>query len=303
MAQSIMLLSRFAIVTSVLMSTALASANEAQSIKLTRPEAVGDTYRVKASGSIQNALVFKGDGKETSRQQQSLQTELVGDVKVLEVSPNGASTKLSLTVKKLEQTSEGKKRSLLPEGTVVTLGRQGQTPTYQTESGPVANEVAAALVTVIQASDSQGPTDDETFGAKEPKKVGESWPASKEALLKGFERIGPGFDQASLDGKATLVEVKSVGTTPCTVVRYEATARPDPSKPLQGMPNWAKVTGGQMSIVGSKTSPVDPKQRALTETAEMSMNLKAGGTAPNGAKVEMEMSSTGTRQANYEPLK
>ena len=60
-----------------------------------------------------------------------------------------------------------------------------------------------------------GPTDDEIFGSKERKKVGDRWEGNSELMAKELTHFGILVKKEDLKSTATLEKVVTVGKTEC----------------------------------------------------------------------------------------
>src|SRR4051812_25125045 len=99
---------------------------------------------------------------------------LEGTVEVLDVNKSGEEAKVTCAVTKcVRQTAEGD-AELIPAGRVVTAVAGKDKTTFGVDQGTLSDEAREALDLVLRLSDDDGVTDDDMYGADEPKKVGDT---------------------------------------------------------------------------------------------------------------------------------
>jgi len=205
----------------ILLASSLAAQDYA--IKLQHPLTVGQRfeYRATADESMERSMISEQRTLKTEKEE--LKVELESVATILEVDAKGRSLKEShQIVKLLEGTNQ---TPLLAAGTIVVASRSGKKAVFNIAGTSPPNAVINALVTVIDIA-SGGPTDDELFGTKERKKVGDSWPldealASREAKEKF---AGLGMSMESMKGMTTLQSVSHEGGTDVIHVASDVTA-------------------------------------------------------------------------------
>src|SRR5215218_3112753 len=98
---------------------------------------------------------------------------------------------------------------------------------------------------------------DNVFGSREPRKVGESWPANPEALAKWASREGFVVDKKSVSGTLKLKGLQTVNGVPCLLVTGRAVVEPWAPDP-KDVPAGMKLVSGRNEYKFTKLVPVDP---------------------------------------------
>ena len=193
-------------------------------IKLTRPTKVGAEYHVAVVGHDSMKSTVKVDGKVVEEQSKNFSVDFESDVKALEVDKNGEPSKVSLTVDKCILKQGGAEKPLLAKGAVVIASVKDDKAVFETAGQPVDAETAEALGLVVQLGKPRA-SDDEIFGTKERKKVGDHWAMNAELAAKELQDAmkGSTVKKEDVAGTVTLDKVVKVGTTDCLQISAEMT--------------------------------------------------------------------------------
>jgi len=193
-------------------------------IKLTRPTKVGAEYHIAAVGRSSMKTTAKADGKVAEEQSENFSVDFESDVKALEVDKNGEPSKVSLTVDKCILKQGGAEKPLLAKGAVVIASVKDDKAVFETAGQPVDAETAEALGLVVQLGKPRA-SDDEIFGTKERKKVGDHWAMNAELAAKELQDAmkGSTVKKEDVAGTVTLDKVVKVGTTDCLQISVEMT--------------------------------------------------------------------------------
>ena len=240
-------------------------------IKLTRPSKVGDKFHLEAVGATRKRVVAVVNGEEQKPQDEILGVSVDGTVKVLEVAKNGIETKLSLTIETCIASVGKQQLPLLPAGTIIiaTWDKEKKGTKFALEGQAMPDDVGDLLELAVSTSDPEALTDDDIFGSKEKREVGDSWPIDAAAAAKEFGRIGLKVKEEDLFGQTTLVEKAKAGDVPSLVLKTEFKSR---SLASDGKgENKVKVESGNLSIATTVTMPIDTAQQATK--ADMKMKL------------------------------
>jgi hypothetical protein len=176
-------------------------------IRLDRPTAAGTRYRLSTTGhEVLRTKVTTGD-KTLKEDEEGFTLELVADVTDLELSAKGRPTRKSFTVVSSKLTEGGSSKTLLPAGSAVLVFLQGGRAIYQIGGKEAEAGVAKALSSVISVPVS--PTgDDDLFGSRVRRKVGESWGVNVDDAMALLKEIGVEGRREDVTGSTTLEKVE-----------------------------------------------------------------------------------------------
>lgn len=274
-------------------------------IKLHRPAQVGEKFRVELSGS-EATTTARQVGDEEEAETEKWSARLKGIVTVLKVSPLGGVVKLQVNVESFT-TTEGKfTDEALPKGAVIR-GEDGEDENRfenWDEDLKVASPLregrtveALKILFSFDEMDAQE-TDDDVFGTKEKKKVGDSWKLNPKALAVSAKRDKVTIDPKKATGKITLVGVVRVRGHECLEVKGQFTVK-DVRPPVK-LPRGLRLTKSEMTGRIHSKLPVDPKLPELENRMGMSMTMEIrdqrnGGILRRSVRIETH--------AKIEPLK
>ena len=256
-------------------------------IKLTRPMKVGAEYHMAAVGHSSMKTTVKADGKVAQEQSEDFSVDFESDVKALEVDKNGDPSKVTLTVDKCILKQGGAEKLLLAKGTVVSASVKDDKDVFEVAGQPVDAETAKALSVVVTLGKNHA-SDDEIFGTKERKKVGDHWAMNAELAAKDLQELAPGIKKEDIAGTVTLDKVVKVGTTDCLQVSAEMTAN-NMALPL---PAGMKVEQSKLQAHFSGMFPIDISKDMMEESESMTMSMTAKGKPnPDGPEMIIEMAA------------
>jgi hypothetical protein len=267
-------------------------------IQMHRPAKAGQRYGLEVVARDVTDMVINADGKKVNGQNKDLNVEYKAEVTIVEVGANGKPMKESHQVGNLVKITGAARETVLEAGTVVIAARSGKKTTFEVKGAPVEKEVNNALSLVIEASNGDGPTDDEVFGVRERKKVGDSWPLNREVFEK-FLLQDADMKVTDTTGKFTLKEtVKETGGQALVI---EGTIKSTVNVPV---PPGLTSKESAMSATVTGVFPVNPALPRSRESSEMAMRLLAVGTPQaGGPEVEFKVTSKRTITRKVSVLK
>jgi hypothetical protein len=165
--------------------TSLPTTAQDYEIKFHHPTKVGQRFKQTetATENSQTTMTIPGRPPQVKKTEFTIEWESTGTV--MEVDSSGRATKESHIIAKMNRIKGTAKEVLLTGGTKVVASVKGKEEVYEIDGKPASRELAEALGHVISLSDG-GATDDDIFGTKERKKVGDSWSINEELALKDF---------------------------------------------------------------------------------------------------------------------
>ena len=252
-------------------------------IKLTRPMKVGAEYHIAAVGHSSMKSTIKVNGKVVEEQSKNFSVDFESDDKALEVDKNGEPSKVSLTVDKCILKQGGAEKPLLAKGAVVSASAKDDKKVFEIAGQPVDAETAEALDLVVGLGRNRA-SDDEIFGTKERKKVGDRWAMNAELAAQDLQDAmkGSTVKKEDVAGTVTLDKVVKVGTTDCLQISAEMTVN--------------NVTMPDMEVAQMKVQahfsglfPIDLSKDIMEESGSLTMSITAKAKPdPDGPEMVIE---------------
>jgi len=252
-------------------------------IKLTRPTKVGAEYHIAAVGHSLMKSTVKVDGKVVEEQSEDFLVDFESDVKALEVDKNGKPSKISLTVDKCILKQGGTEKPLLAKGAVVIASVKDDKTVFEIAGQPVDAETSEALDLVLELGRNRA-SDDEIFGTKERKKVGDHWAMNTELAAKDLQDVmkGSTVKKEDVAGTVTLDKVVKAGTTDCLQISAEMTVN------NTTMPD-TRVAQMKVQALLSGLFPIDFSKGIMEESVSMTMSITVKEKPdPDGPEIFVE---------------
>ena len=270
-----------------------------------RPYKVGDAYHVEATSTDRQDRTVQIPDMPAQSETVKKKTTLAGDVKVLAVTEKGRPTKLTLTIANLEiSEGDGPASKPLKPGQVLVLTRNGDEKVAALEGGgDLPPAVAAAVNELVSAADPQSPTEDESFGTKDRKKVGDEWDVNAESLRASSLKQGIPVAKDGVRGKVKLVEVRREGGVESGVYDLNVTAVGEKGGKMPKLPPGFAIDELTLKVTGHKVAPLDPALHTTAETLDVAMNLKVAGAVPNAGLVTITVKAAGTKEHKFSAVK
>ena len=253
-------------------------------IKLHRPETVGSRYQYSVTGSAKKDTTMSVAGQAVPTPSEVMAFEVSGIKEVTKVDKQGRPTGITFTIAKCVQVEGDKKTEVAPKGTVVlaTYENDHKNITAKDASVTLSDEALQILHLVIDVStakEGEG-DDDDSFGTKDKKKVGDTWPVHADAVVKQMgSQIGQGatLHKDDVTGQTKLAAVKTVQGVDCLEVQCNMTISnfKPPVPPLLGD---IKVTSGKIAVALTGLFPVDLVSQPVNSTQSETMTFEMTGT-------------------------
>jgi hypothetical protein len=254
-------------------------------IRLHRPAKVGQTYRESSVGTLKQKLTVTMNAQVVQQKTDDLKIEFESEVTIVEVDKNGQASKESHSVIKCETVRDGARDVLLAPGSIL-VASAGETGTkFEAQGGPVAPNVAQALELVISV-EKDSETDDQVYGTRERKKVGESWPMNSEAMASNLRRHKAEAQKENIEGTVKLASVAKVGAVQCLDIQGAISMK---NIGLPMGPGF-KTQKQSANITFEAQVPVDTSLGRPGESTKMHMELQAKGKPnPNAGEVTLDL--------------
>lgn len=194
--------------------TAVPVAAKDYKIKLDRPAKVGDRYRTWVTATKKEGLTISKDGTVLRQNDKTEKTTLQGVVSVQKVDKAGKLLKLQL---KVEKFVDAKGDELLKKGDVVIAETIEKKTTYRLSEGTLSDDIKKRLSVVLKTKTRDGPSNDEAYGTKYRKKIGDSWKINSQAAGKSL-KIAP----KAISGSVKLEAVEKFEGHECLRISMKA---------------------------------------------------------------------------------
>ncbi|HKO53249.1 MAG TPA: hypothetical protein VJV79_36315 [Polyangiaceae bacterium] len=251
-----------------------AQAGDKYPIVLHRDLEPGKTYRLRVEDESTEHSVTSIAGKVVDEKNTTTLFSLVGSHKTLSA---GRYQPGEYVIEELTRTTNGDKTALLPTGSKVSENLVGKQWQYTVAGKPVSEQATKALHALLQ--DTEGASsDDDIFGSKLPRAIGESWPVDVHHLPPLDESIVVNPEGAS--GSTRLVALRKLDGVDCLELRGELSV---PSMTLKDLPEGAKLLSGGVSGNFVGMAPVDTNLPSPSVTRTIDVKLKMEVPSPRGA--------------------
>jgi hypothetical protein len=247
-------------------SIALAAHAEDYPVRLSFPSKVGDRSKTSYVAESKNHSVVTVNDRDTDRDDNH-KVEIEGIEEVRTIDAKGNATRIAFTVKRCEEIMpDGKPRTIIAPGRMISMTCHDGDMIYMLDTGRVAPKDEALLRLALHVSEANMPDDDELFGTKQRKSIGDTWPVNREAMSRRLRE--PSYDTVdpkNIKGTVKLVAVEDVPDVgKCEHVEVDFTVQKMTGN-LQGY----KLEDGTFESIDAILIPmkgVDPIQESSAST-------------------------------------
>jgi hypothetical protein len=248
-------------------------------IRLFTPDPVGQRYTISATGGkVQTATAIR-NGSVIRTQTSTAQVTFEGRAEVLAVDAKGQPFKVSYTVARFTKTENGVTTVVLKPGTtILTDGSLEREKQIRLKDGPMDEATAEEFRLVISVHRANSPTDDDIFGSKEPRAIGERWSINNSIAAADFSKIAS-VSPDKVRGSASLIAKGIVDGNECLIVTAEVSA--DDMALPKAPPGFAPDRGSvQANFRGCFTT--NPSAGAGKGGAELNAQFRFKGAPGSG---------------------
>ena len=259
-----------------LMMAGVSQSQETYLIKLTAPRRVGDKYHLRARIS-ETKIDPKASGQQLRVFTNKSEIELEGNIEVIEVDAHGFETRLSCTVDRCFSGSGGTKKKILEKGDVVLATAKKREMVFLSNNREISWETDRCLNKIFQPPSAEA-DEEEIFGTKTPKKIGERWRINSEAAVSRWNHYGPWFHVKAFEGDSCLRGITTLNGEKC--LEIESAARLVDLKPPD-TPSNIKVKDMSCEIKTVRFCPAGRPPLRECNTAKFVVNagfVSHGGT-------------------------
>jgi hypothetical protein len=270
-------------------------------IRLDRPDPVGSKCHLTMVGKQSTSQVIKQGDKvlEDKSSKFTVEAELVATV--LAVSEKGAHTRVKVEVEKLTRIEGDARRELVPKGSVITAAWDGKEQAFEMVGGLDPDTEDSLRLLNLVSENPNGPTDDEVFGSKERKKVGDRWEGNSGLIAKDLTRLGMMAKKENFKSTVTLEKVVQLGKTECLQLSCAFTCdKFDPPLPPGFTVEKSALKADFCIEVPVATSLILPTEGSM----DMAVKLTARGKPnPNAGEIVLEMANEQSLTASATEVK
>jgi len=270
-------------------------------ILLERPAKVGQKYELAVSGERSSETTTSMQGKVVREEKTALSAMFEGTVTVLKIDELKRESELKVVVSKCSKKVDGNDtaQEVLAKGVEFVVRLKGIEEEFLIDGKVVSKELAEVLDVLFDLPEMKI-TEDDTFGTKDRKKVGDSWAMNSEMMAKGFASNGSEVEAENIKGSMELEKVVEVDGKKCLRINGKFKM----SKfglPLQA---WMSVEKSSMSGTSSGDFPVDMSIGRLVERMSMTMGCVAKGKpTPETPEITVTVNGISSKQMKRKYLK
>jgi hypothetical protein len=270
-------------------------------IRLTRPQKVGDRHLMAVKGRQHKKERVTMGAQVVTDTDTTTDVELEALAEVLAVDAKSRGIRMAYTIERCQKIANGQTSQLLARGRVVVVEYRDGRSRITVDGERPPKELEEALGVVLSAREPNSATDDEIFGTKERKRVGDEWSINTEAAARDLGSRGVKLEPANLSGATKLVDVK----THEGLKALELTGTIRIGNVALPLPPGARVEKAYVEALFWGLFPADPSS---TRHVADSMLLKIGFAVrmkkpDGGEEMLVEALVEQGHQAKYAPVK
>ncbi|HJQ24543.1 MAG TPA: hypothetical protein VKA60_11555 [Blastocatellia bacterium] len=250
-------------------------------IHLSRLSKVGAKHHLNATGSHAEYIEVTSGKRALRTTDEKFTYQLSADVTVLETDGKGHPTSESLVVVNSKLMKDGAERTFLPPGLVLVAAVEDGKTVFKMDGKPLDKETSKVLSSAISLY-TGGLDDEEIFGTRSRKRVGESWPINPDAAVAMLKELGAQGKKEDVTGTMTLEKVEGGH-----LFLHGSTT----IKPLEmPLPSEFKPEGGELQGEFSGRFPMKDSDGSLRQTLKARITL-AARRAATGSTPEIRMTA------------
>ena len=277
---------------------ATAAAGGTYPVEMSPAAIVGERSYERSEVQFSQDAVVRVDGTQVGHKGTKRTVRIEGLSQVNEVSPTGVALVMTFTVASATLEDDGGISDLVASGDVLTVRRKGPAPRIESSSGSLSASVLSALELVFTTND-PGLSNDEVFGTKQRRAIGDTWPVNSAAAAREMSTAGKmSVEARNVSGSTTLVAVEPCGKQrQCMTLHAEMAID---GFELPGLPPNATMRDSRSLIRIQQTHPLVP--RSAPAQALMDMKIRTIVAMTQGDKeVEIETTIRSVQRASSEP--
>ena len=289
------------LVSTIAMFTAIHTFAEDYEVKLCRPSKVGLKYELTASFESSSENIVSSKDKVLNSEKVSMKASLQGVVTITKIDKKKQTSECSVVVTKLTKKENGStvEVEVLAKGTLFTVKKINDEEVFQINNKSVDDAVAIVLKEFFSISSSKY-TDDDIFGTKDRKVIGDSWPINSVMAAAQAQKKGISVDPKQTTGNTSIIKKLVTNGKDCLQVRGTLSVEDMiPPLPATLILQESKMTGTMFEVL-----PIDTTLKSLFSKHSMNFSLVAKTKqTPNTPVVTVKSTMKNLKQATRKFLK
>ncbi|MEW6306806.1 MAG: hypothetical protein AB1705_25350 [Verrucomicrobiota bacterium] len=266
-------------------------------IRMSWPVKVGQRFRQITTAQESKEVTLTASGQIVRESRDSFNVRFESTLTIDEADARGKSTRQTHKVVRLEKVKDGRAENLLPKGAVVSASVVGGKTAFQIDGQPTTGEAQRALGLVIALKAGEF-NDDDMFGTKERKKVGESWPIDTRQLTQEFFARTKDYEVGDMSGTMTLKGLVKLDSRDSLHITGKVT-----SDMVGRLPSGLKLEQGSMTWRLDGKFPLNATLPDAEQSQDMNISFSARGVSQPGApEVQMKAEFTKDVTVKVVPL-
>jgi hypothetical protein len=260
-------------------------------VRLSSPDHVGQKNRISLMGSRSQESASSQNGRILKSVSTNMLVIFEGREEVLAVDTTGMAVRESFTVEKFTNLENGITTVLLKPGSVILTDGSREAPNQIVLKGGVMAESARAAFSLVMPPHRPGSgTDDDVYGTKEPKGVGDRWTINKAAAVADLKdaMIIP---IERMTGVSSIVSKGNFGGDECLDLLTEVAAD---GVALKNGPAGFLPDQGTMEMTVRACVPINPAATSRKEGVVINAQYRLKGMP--GTPAESIMLETSLKQ-------
>jgi hypothetical protein len=283
----------------VLFPTLLLAVDAEYPVRLFVPHKVGNQRTVQKKLTQTLDRVAKKGDKVIQESHVKNEVEFAGTVETLAVDGGGRETQVLLTIDKLVLTAgKDKPQEAVKPGTVVTAELKGGKTLYSPkEKGQEISALATQLLPRILGLTTEPVSEERFFETKKPQKIGATWPADTERLVKMLRAADPKLKPDAVMGSAQLLGVRKIDGKDCLEVQLTVSFQMPGQAPAGFVPVETALKANIRILI-----PADYSTGAVEQHPEVAIKQVfkgKPGSAEEGVVFEGSTTEASTTRTTY----
>ena len=280
----------------LLLASQFATSAQDYKVQFDFPWKVGDKFRIHSTGGETNQFNVTQNGAALQQRATRQTWELDAEVTVTGVSGRNMANNIEIVVTKFVASNQGRP-AVTPQKNTTLLGSVMDGKEQFTIGGAPAEKDIHKMLKRIFDLDEGGATNDESFGTKERKRVGDEWKANTEVMAKDAGREGLTLSPSDISALTKLTQLGPVDGKNCLHVIVTGDVKN--IKPPTPKDMAVKEAGMKLKI--SAAIPVDLKTPELALRQSMSMRMVMQSTRQPGVEIKSTSVSMVSSRFTHHP--
>ena len=238
-------------------------------IRFFTPKKVGDKFSVDKSAEVSNDMAISMGDQVVNKKKVAFTAKFAGEMKVLKLDDLKRPIEMELTVDALiRKSAGGEEVASLPKGSIVILTKRLGHGVFLIDGKKASKDVSEILALFFSIPKTKV-VDDDIFGTKDRKKVGDSWPINAAVAMKDL--TSEGLNIEDLKGTVKLEKTFKIDGVECLHVSVEM--RSDKYRVPLPPAFIVKKSVMKLSVNGEMIAEPGASQTGLPLKGDMNMEM------------------------------